>query len=404
MSSKTHPKKRNKVCAAIFCWLNGLSARFLEELGISTELLVAECPLSYMIYDPLLVLPSSAFQGVSWRRLFEGLEIDQINTLYAMLAQSTGVTHIAINAPIPSKISPHDGFDGTSDPNNVTRRPMHFKPLYGNFGAVHCHDPSKDDFNQALWVKARQNGIDQVWAPMYTMFSRGNVKEKARLLHMSSVQQAVHDGRKDGCGWAAVDMYAGIGYFAFSYVKAGASKVLCWELNSWSIEGLRRGAAMNKWESTIVDTNNGISLKTSDLGDGSHNLIIFHESNENAAARIKSMRGQLPPVRHVNCGLLPSSSASWEAAASILDPIDGGWIHVHENLAADSVNEQAQDIVSQIQKLASQLFRDGVLMESVDQTSNSEPIVLLEHVEIVKSYAPRVLHCVLDIWVGRIPP
>ena len=38
------------------------------------------------------------------------------------------------------------------------------------------------------------------------------------------------------------DLYAGIGYFAFSYAKAGVGKVLCWEINPWSVDGLRRGA------------------------------------------------------------------------------------------------------------------------------------------------------------------
>lgn len=35
------------------------------------------------------------------------------------------------------------------------------------------------------------------------------------------------------------DFYCGIGYFSLSYLRNGA-KVLCWELNPWSIEGFRR--------------------------------------------------------------------------------------------------------------------------------------------------------------------
>ncbi|KAK6858721.1 S-adenosyl-L-methionine-dependent methyltransferase [Apiospora arundinis] len=84
------------------------------------------------------------------------------------------------------------------------------------------------------------------------MFRRGNIKEKARVLsfHEPTDPSLHHRAMSLGelCNKWAVDMYAGIGYFVFSYAELGM-RVLCWELNPWSVEGLRRGALANGWSS-----------------------------------------------------------------------------------------------------------------------------------------------------------
>ena len=133
---------------------------------------------------------------------------------------------------------------------NILRSPVNLTPLYGDFGSTPTpqtiSNPTATDFANALWVTARQNGIWQTWAPLYTMFSRGNVREKARILNLPTLTTGLDTAS------AAVDLYAGIGYFAFSYRKSsqalekGIKQVLCWEINPWSVEGLRRGAEMNK--------------------------------------------------------------------------------------------------------------------------------------------------------------
>jgi tRNA wybutosine-synthesizing protein 2 len=157
---------------------------------------------------------------------------------------------------------------------NVLRSPAGLRMLFGDWGGD-GDDGGGLGGGGALWVATRQNGIAQVWAPRWTMFSRGNVKEKGRLLafHDDGGQQDAPPLGEDGVeaqrrrrrraavaaalppqtrgeAWA-VDLYAGIGYFAFSYARLGM-RVLCWELNAWSVEGLRRGARANGWGVRVV--------------------------------------------------------------------------------------------------------------------------------------------------------
>lgn len=176
---------------------------------------------------------------------------------------------------------------------------------------------------------------------------------------------------------SAVDLYAGIGYFAFSYAKAGVGRVLCWEINGWSVEGLRRGAEANGW---------GVRVVNGEMECGEERLVVFQESNEQAARRIEGMRDSIPPVRHVNCGFLPSSKESWETAVEVLDPVQGGWIHAHENIAVKDIDSRKKTIVEIFAALA-------------EKHHGCHPVrqVHCEHLERVKDYAPGVVHCVLDI-------
>ena len=190
---------------------------------------------------------------------------------------------------------------------------------------------------------------------------------------------------------SAVDLYAGVGYFAFSYTNRGVGKVLCWEINPWSIEGLRRGAEMNGW---IVKVFKGVEeplqndkMKT----NGEDNLIVYFESNEHAARRINTIRESIPPIRHVNCGFLPTSEPSWAAAAQALDPIQGGWIHVHENISTRSFKHRQTEIIDVFKDLMVSTHRRGGL--------GSQWTVECVHFEQVKNFAPGVVHCVLDIAV-----
>jgi tRNA wybutosine-synthesizing protein 2 len=179
-------------------------------------------------------------------------------------------------------------------------------------------------------------------------------------------------------------LYAGIGYFAFSYAKAKCVKVLGFELNAWSVEGLRRGAGMNKWTCRVVDTDD----LPEDLDLGFEDILtVFEMSNATAADVVERNRSKLPPVRHVNLGLLPTSSGAYEVAVRCLEPNLGGWLHVHENFASRDIIEQAEEVRTQIQKLARDLRGNAWMAE-------------LEHVEKVKTYAPGVMHCVLDIHLG----
>lgn len=202
---------------------------------------------------------------------------------------------------------------------------------------------------------------------------------------------------------SAVDLYAGIGYFAFCYAakKEVVGKVFCWEISRWSVEGLRRGAVGNGWGVRVFEggQDDGDGNGTEKEGNGQR-LTVYQESNQCAAARIAAMRAGVPPVRHVNCGFLPSSKESWETAVQVLDPTQGGWIHAHENIAVRSFERRRMEILEDFRGLVERHHRQG------KEDKKGEPElwqVECVHFEQVKTYAPGVAHCVLDISVLRIP-
>ena len=330
---------------------------------------------SYTTYGCMLLLPAHAFASLAWLEEIQHRDPDDLRRLYQLLAKHLKISHIAINKPIPPQQA--DGSD-----HNFIRSPINFTPLFGDFGPSTCQSPpTQEDFDEAFWVTAKQNGIFQTWAPRWTMFSRGNISEKARLMSLPSVQQAVKEGNVNGRGCAAADLYAGIGYFTFSYLMAGCSKVLCWEFNPWSIEGLKRGAAANKWKLATYDSNSC----SWDPSEANARLLVFKESNDWAVARKRQNAASTPPVRHVNCGLLPTSRGSWGTAVRMLDAEMGGWIHVHENLAIYEIGERVQQIRNAFQEVVDRL--------------NANVFVEVQDVNRLKSYAPGVMHCVIDLHI-----
>lgn len=335
----------------------------------------------YTIYGCMLLLPANTFEGPEWENIKPHLRDDSLEELYILIAKHLRTTVIAINKPIPPR-------QEDSEDENVLRAPTNFMPVYGDFGPDSCNaPPTEEDFDAAFWVTAKQNAIRQTWSPRWTMFSRGNISEKARLLTLPSVVKAVEEGRL-GAGCVAVDLYCGVGYFSFSYVKAGTTKVLGWDLNPWSIEGLRRGAIANKWGVTVFNEDEMI---LEDVAQNDDQLIVFNENNELAPERISKMKASLPPVRHINCGMLPSSRHALKLAASIIDSRHDGWVHVHENFLVAEIDQKAEETRKELQSL-------------VGTQRGREVRVELEYVSWLKSYAPGVEHCVLDILVAATDP
>lgn len=364
------------------------------------ETLVRDLPKTYSIYGPLLLLPQHAFQTESWSRLLNSLTLEETDWLFQAVCECLNVSHVATNAPIPLLNSSSDDGDKTvKDESNILRSPTNLHPLHGDFGSICIKDrPTVQDFEEAFWASTKQNGITQFWAPRYTMFSRGNITEKARVLNMPSVKAAITQASEAGC--SAVDLYAGIGYFTFSYAAAGVRKVLCWDLNPWSIEGLRRGALKNKWAVQVF-----YGERTPPDGEGvevhaNTRLVAFVESNEKALARIQAMRDSLPPIRHVNLGLLPTSRGSYATAAAALDPRLGGWVHVHENFGVHEITSKAQEVMREFEKLIQNLDMKRGFVTEAKGTARTPAV---EHIQRVKSYAPGVFHCVVDVFVPPIP-
>lgn len=392
-------KKVSPLAEAVLRSFHNFDSTWLEALPTSTASLVLALPHSYSIYPPLLLLPYNAFATPEWEHLlYLFMDNSDRHLFFQYVAEQMGVTHIAIDRPIPSHIP-------GSDAPNVQRRPR-ITNLYGDFGShISTTTVTRSCFNNAFWTSTKQNGIIQIWAPLYTMFSRGNIKEKTRLLRLPSTTLPPPEGAKGQC---MVDMYAGIGYFAFSYVKAGLGKVLCFELNPWSVEGLRRGALANSWKCEIFTENDIACLSPEDerVRDAEVKLLVFHMDNRMAVQVIEKIGRGLPSIRHANLGLLPSSRGSWDSAARILDQELGGWLHVHENLVEKDIQSKVGEIIQEIEGKLEEIARErGHRTNTEDAGSRvgiEKMMAKLEHVEKVKSYAPGVIHCVLDIHIKAL--
>lgn len=383
-----------------------LSSPVLSSYGLTENSMVSSLPKRFTVYQPLLLLPANAFSSPpAWGALYGDLNPEQRGNLYISIAtafRSMGVTHIAINAPIESK--------SDSGKENRMRSPTGLVPLHGDFGPFpqstdrEEQQPGNSDFESAFWVYTSQNGgIIQTWSPFHTMFSRGNITEKARILgqgvRFDGLDEESLNGEKVQ-DISVVDMYAGIGYFVFSYLKRGVKRVWGFEINGWSVEGLRRGCIKNGWGCKVVQVNEdgtlqgGLQELVDKLTDADR-VVVFYGDNKFAADILKQVRelmesrGLWNNVRHVNLGLLPTSKPAYECAYRLLDGEYGGWAHVHENVDIRQIEEKKNDILGEFELLASTLDKKSM--------SFSFASVQCEYVEQVKTYAPGVMHCVFDV-------
>ncbi|KAK1986227.1 tRNA wybutosine-synthesizing protein [Colletotrichum cereale] len=399
------PKPENPILAATRAWLLSLPPqtqpwRTSDELD---TLLNQQTPKRFAIYEPMLLLPSGSFDKGLWRTLLGHPDItdENIRQLWDAILRdvsktgSSTLTHLAVNEGIPLQTDARTEDEPAADKGeNILRTPGGLKILHGDFGPpVNPAKPSAEDFEAAFWVSTKQNGIYQTWAPRWTMFSRGNIKEKTRLLgfHSHTVPEAMSHRRRPASSlrkhWA-VDLYAGIGYFTFSYAKLGL-RVLCWELNPWSVEALRRGAVANGWRVRVV-RDAELALPAAQLLTGDEQIVVFLQDNQKATDRIADIRASGTPVDilHVNGGLLPTSEPTWRPAwdMTATSPEGGCWLHLHENVGIRDIEPRRTDIQS--------LYEGWVAAES-GRTAT------VEHVELVKTYAPDVWHCVFDVHITR---
>ncbi|MCJ1444796.1 MAG: hypothetical protein MMC23_005298 [Stictis urceolatum] len=359
---------RNPLSRAVLAWLDALPPDVLAAFPPATRARVEGSSPAYSVYGSLLVLNAGLMGREPWVGLILGErreegggqrsgsywsgrkgrgkeEDSRREDLWRRVCEGLRVSRVGINGAIPLHVEQTpNGTDGGGETgeaqgkDNVQRKPLAFKPLYGDFGQV--ESAGSEAFGRAYWVSVKQNGIEQVFAPLYTMFSRGNIKEKQRIAGWEDLKT-----RRQG-GVSVVDLYAGIGYFAFSYARAGVDRVLCWELNEWSVEGFRRGAVRNGWSVRVVGQGKGLWMaEGKDVGLGDERFVMFNETNERALERLKEAGSRFPPVTHVNCGYLPSSEPVWEDAVQMLDPRCEGWVHAHENVAVGDIDRRTEELV-----------------------------------------------------------
>ncbi|CZR51955.1 related to TRM12 tRNA methyltransferase, required for the formation of the hypermodified nucleoside wybutosine in the phenylalanine-accepting tRNA [Phialocephala subalpina] len=391
------PKPENPIEAAIAAWLLDLPADLTDTKAKHVHSIVSGAPKRWVVYSPMVLLPAGG-PGSKWWGIAESSDPvlkNEQDRLWRLILnkiskkEGKGVlTHLAVNSGIPlhnptSDVKTSLEADNEADSlENILRTPGGLVMLYGNFGSPlsPSQPPTVQDFEEAFWVSTKQNGITQVWAPRFTMFSRGNVKEKARLLDFQRSSQEFGTrtlGAKLLSNSTAVDLYAGIGYFVFSYVKLGMKRVIGWELNPWSVEGLRRGAIANGWTIKIV-------RHCEDLYLGTENIIVLAEDNKLALVRLQGLKSDCLDIKHVNCGLLPRSDLSWKMASEMTT--NDGWLHLHENVGVEDIQTRKAEIENIFQ---------GWLAERGDKRSAK-----VEHVEYVKTFAPGVWHCVFDVFIN----
>ncbi|CCF59733.1 hypothetical protein KAFR_0H03230 [Kazachstania africana CBS 2517] len=309
------------------------------------ETLLDHVPLKYSIYPPILLLNNSekrSFQNEAFQMILVKNNVN-VNKFYTELLKFLRVKFIFANKPILNQ--------------DVLRQPHNLVRLFS------LDDSVRDE---SIWCELKQNGIWQVWNPCFTMFSRGNVKEKKRVL----------DTFEDIKGNDVVDLYCGIGYFSFSYLKRGCRYFFGFDLNQWSINGFHKGLQLNK------------------LDKGS-SCYVFQETNEMSLSRIAHFRetqnnNALLRIRHINLGLLPSSKQGWPVALNLISQ-HHDWescpkvtLHIHENVHSEAINDNsfARSTVQTLQTL-------NALYQYTDT-----------HLERIKTFAPDVWHVCLDIDVS----
>ncbi|KAG0257764.1 hypothetical protein DFQ27_004946 [Actinomortierella ambigua] len=398
-------------------------------------------PQKWEHYSDFTLLPPNAFLSEPWPQVLHQIihldyqqpspaakPLSRIQQLEAILQDALQSTHIARKAIIPvqdllrrPKIRPLAGDWGVHNrfktfvedshlliehspvaslPPSSSCPSREIKESVPGEGTVAPKDIDEDlDFRGAYWAMTSQNHVWYSWAPMFTMFSAGNITEKERVAH----SRAIFDARDK----VVVDLYAGIGYFTLVYlVHAGARIVHACEWNPWSVEGLCRGATKNgiEWEVT-QDSTQVISAPSISLPSTTTTTTAASSSSSHPApTKPKSTRlGKLQvypgdnaswircfenTAHHVNLGLIPSSEQGWVLAVRALCPIQGGFLHVHQNVRQGEEPEFERRLIDELHRL----FDIWKLQQQQGKWD-----IHVRHVECVKSFAPMVYHYVFDV-------
>lgn len=221
------------------------------------------------------------------------------------------------------------------------KRQSHVKLLYIDKKALvsKCHTKAPG------WVEIRENGIIYGWDLTRVMFSSGNVTEKARMAKIGC------------CGETIVDLFCGIGYYVLPFlVHGGAAFVHACEWNPDSVAALRNNLERNH----VADR-----------------CKVYFGDNRESASLIGAVADR------VNLGLLPTSEKAWPLAVQVLK-VNGGWLHVHGNVAVEDRKIWEQHVLDSLRALAEQYGKHWTIS--------------CMNVERVKSYAPKVYHLVADIY------
>ncbi|GAX10300.1 tRNA wybutosine-synthesizing protein 2 [Fistulifera solaris] len=217
------------------------------------------------------------------------------------------------------------------------------KVRHSTFSVV-WHDGS---YPKEGWMTITEQGIRQSLDITKLMFSRGNITEKIRF-----GQTLVQKGEE------VLDLYAGIGYFTLPALVHGQAKhVVACEWNPEAVHALH----FNLKDNQVHDRATVLE------GDCRHAPWCHQRFDR------------------VSLGLLPSSQGGWKTAVRALKEDCGGWLHVHANVPATERDVWGNWLCTQLLSHAPTSW-----------------MVILHHLQKVKSFAPTVHHYVADVCIG--PP
>jgi tRNA wybutosine-synthesizing protein 2 len=177
------------------------------------------------------------------------------------------------------------------------------------------------------------------------MFSKGNLEERGRIAKLVKEKDII------------VDLFSGIGYFSIPIAKfAKPSKIYTIDINPVAILYLQKNIQLNKVEGKIEP--------------------IFGDCRE-----VVNKLGKI--ADRVIMGYLPNTMNYLDSAFSVLKK-EGGIIHYHDIFKEEEIWDKPIEI------LKNYAVKNGYkLIETVNK-------------KIVKSYAPKVYHVVIDAKFSKI--
>jgi tRNA wybutosine-synthesizing protein 2 len=195
------------------------------------------------------------------------------------------------------------------------------------------------------------------------MFSKGNTLERGRLAGIVKKDETV------------ADMFAGIGYFSIPVAKAGAKKVYALEINPAAFGYLEQNIKLNNLGN--VEAFNCDNRKPPEKLHGvADRVLMGYLSGRGGATEFRKNSVRPDSMRIGGGSSLSGTDKFLDAAVWFLKPA-GGVIHFHDVYRDSDLWGRPVSILSAYAK------KHGMKMS-----------VLEKH--IVKQYAPRMQHVVVD--------